>query len=311
MKNRIRYTLDEVLGNLFYPLPQFLFEGECKKLSNDARVLYSLLKNRHQLSIKNEWYNEKKEIYLIMKREEMESMLGLSAPTVRKALEELKSLNLIEEVRQGVNKPNLLFLLECKNLSLHVKKFYTPECKNLSPINTNSKKKDFNKTEISIYPSETEKPTEEKNDPIDLIDTQTVIKTYTPEEVAEKICLDELREERPDENEEINLINDCICEILTVENPVDPICRISRQPVPFVTVKNIFAQLDKNHVGYVIDCLNNNGNKYKINKNTKSYIMTSLFHAPRTISHFHKRDFKKPEPEKSAYTAEFAKKWGL
>ena len=163
-------------------------------------------------------------------------------------------------------------------------------------ININ-KEKDYNENEISIYPSKPEKPTEEKNDSIDEIDTEPTIKIYTPEEVAEKICLDKLREEHEDKQEEINIIYDCMCEILTDDNPVtaNPTVRIAKQNIPYITVKNIFKQLENEHIEYVIDSLNNNGNKYNINKNTKSYFMTSLFSAPRTITHYYKRDFKKDE----------------
>jgi DNA-binding transcriptional ArsR family regulator len=155
MNNRIRYTVEKVLSNTFYQMPKFLFGGEFKELSNDTRVLYMLLKDRHELSVKNEWYNKKGEVYLIMKRDEMEEMLNLSAPTIRKAINELKKLNLIEEERQGLNKPNLLYLLECKNLSLQnekklqskSKENYSQKHKDFSPSNTNRNKNDFSKTD--------------------------------------------------------------------------------------------------------------------------------------------------------------------
>jgi hypothetical protein len=40
--------VNDVKNNRFYQMPKFLFEGEFKdKLNNDARVLYSLLRDRH------------------------------------------------------------------------------------------------------------------------------------------------------------------------------------------------------------------------------------------------------------------------
>ena len=105
-----RYTVDEVQNNQFYQMPKFLFNDEFKKLSNDARVLYSLLRDRHQLSIKNNWVNDNNEVYLIYTRTEMEKMLGLSDKTVLKAVKQLTEHGLIEEVRQGINKPNLIYL---------------------------------------------------------------------------------------------------------------------------------------------------------------------------------------------------------
>jgi len=115
VNNRIRYTFDEIQCAAFYQLPKFLLEGEFENLSNDARVLYTLLKDRHELSIKNDWYNEKGEVYFIMTRLEMESMLKLSPKTTRKVIKELKTLNLIEEERRGNTQPNLIYLLKVKN----------------------------------------------------------------------------------------------------------------------------------------------------------------------------------------------------
>lgn len=116
MNNRIRYTFDEVMRDVFYQMPKFLFIGELKKLNNDARVLYSVLKNRHELSLKNHWINENNEVYLIFSREEMCDLLGVSENTILKAMKTLKSFNLIEEERQGLGKPNKIYLLALETL---------------------------------------------------------------------------------------------------------------------------------------------------------------------------------------------------
>jgi hypothetical protein len=105
-----RYLLEEIKQNQFYQMPKFLFEDEFKSLSNDARVLYSLLRDRHQLSIKNKWVNDKNEVFLIYSRSEMAEMLGISEGPVLNAIKQLKEFKLLEEERQGMNKPNLIFL---------------------------------------------------------------------------------------------------------------------------------------------------------------------------------------------------------
>ena len=66
-------------------MPKFLFEGEFKTLSNNARILYSILRDRHDLSLQNRWINEQNEVYLIYTRKNMEEMLGLADKTVKKA----------------------------------------------------------------------------------------------------------------------------------------------------------------------------------------------------------------------------------
>ncbi|MFZ2537395.1 MAG: replication initiator protein A [Oscillospiraceae bacterium] len=114
-----RYTLTDVTSNQFYQMPKFLFEGELKNsLSNDAKVLYSLLKDRHELSVKNNWVNEKNEVYLIYTREDLCDMLGCSPPTLRKTIDQLKKNNLMDEQRQGFNKPNYIFLNYINNFDI-------------------------------------------------------------------------------------------------------------------------------------------------------------------------------------------------
>jgi len=66
MSNRVRYTRNNILSNSFYQLPKFLFDTELADLSNDARVLYALLRNRHEISIKNGWYDVNDEVYLLL-----------------------------------------------------------------------------------------------------------------------------------------------------------------------------------------------------------------------------------------------------
>ena len=85
-----RYTKDHLTQSLFYQLPKFLFVEPLKStLSNDAKILYSLLRDRHSLSLANGWCNSRGEVYLICTRSEMCDLLGCSLPTVRKIVKEL------------------------------------------------------------------------------------------------------------------------------------------------------------------------------------------------------------------------------
>lgn len=155
---RVRYTLENVKNNRFYQMPKFLFEGEFKEMSNDARVLYSLLRDRHELSIKNNWVNENNEVYLIFTREDMAQLLGCSQPTLRKSIKQLTNLGLMEEERQGLNKPNIIYLTAVsientwneRNFQSRGKESFIQEGKNLSPNDTDFSDTDFSDT---IYQS--------------------------------------------------------------------------------------------------------------------------------------------------------------
>ena len=149
MSNRTRYTLDEIQRNTFYQMPKFLFEGEFNGLDNNAIVAYSLLRDRHDLSTKNQWINENGEIYLLFTREELCKLLRLSEPTVIKTMKTLKKFNLVEEERQGLGKPNKIYLLTVKNIDIS---------QNLKSLSSGTKEilgqelKDFvpNDTELKI-----------------------------------------------------------------------------------------------------------------------------------------------------------------
>jgi len=113
INNRMRYTRQAIVTNTFYQTPRFLTAGEFagSKISNNARILYTLLLDRHRISIKNGWFDDNGEVYIYFKREEMENQIGLSKITVLKVMQELKDLFLVEEKKQGLNKPNKIYLL--------------------------------------------------------------------------------------------------------------------------------------------------------------------------------------------------------
>ncbi len=93
-----RYTVAAAQQASFYQLPKFLFaEPYLSGLSNDGKILYALLRDRHSLSLKNGWVNNNNEIFILYSRQDMCEMIGRSLPTVRKVMKELIEYGLIEE----------------------------------------------------------------------------------------------------------------------------------------------------------------------------------------------------------------------
>ena len=111
--NRMRFTRQTIVSNTFYQMPRFLTAGEFagNSISNNARILYTLLLDRHRISVKNGWFDDNGEVYIYFKREEMENQIGLSKVTIIKVMQELKDFFLVEEKKQGLNKPNKIYLL--------------------------------------------------------------------------------------------------------------------------------------------------------------------------------------------------------
>ena len=181
MQKTRRYTKQDVVNNVFYQLPKFLFYEEFKDLSNDSRVLYSLLKDRHELSLSNGWLNDSGEVYFIFTRDNMGEILGLSKKTVIKTINELKKYGLIEEERQGQGKPNLIFLraisvdmpMKCKKSTSRSVKDTPLEIEDLHPNNTN-----INNTDNNQLVSSTD---EQTNEAIQKVIEQSQVDLYEDE----------------------------------------------------------------------------------------------------------------------------------
>ena len=110
--NRQYYTAAHLLDEHYYQFPKWLIEDpEFSQLSNDAKVLYTFLKDRFRLSAKNRWIDKQGRVFVICKRETMEATLHKSKNTITKIVGELTKKNLIEDVQNGKTRPNFIYLL--------------------------------------------------------------------------------------------------------------------------------------------------------------------------------------------------------
>lgn len=147
--------------NRFYQLPKFLFEDSYfSKMSTDAKVMYSILKDRFELSKRNNWIDNDGNIYLLYTNKQLCQILDYSEPKIIKLKKELENYNLISNERQGLNKPNKIYLLEPsydkelknfkfqnkKNLSSGTKKNLVQELKEFKPNDTNNSDTNNNDT---------------------------------------------------------------------------------------------------------------------------------------------------------------------
>lgn len=103
--------INEVKNNAFYQFPQWLLKEEpYKDLGDKAKLAYMLLFDRRTLSIKNKWYDDNGQIYMYFTIDQFMQELNCSNKAVLKAKKELVEVGLLEEVRQGRNKPNRLYI---------------------------------------------------------------------------------------------------------------------------------------------------------------------------------------------------------
>ena len=96
----------------FYRVPTVLFtEEQYKEMSAEAKVLYGILLKRMELSAKSGWLDEKGRVYIIFKQEEIMEKLSCAKQKAVKLLEELEGkYGLIERRRQGLGRPNLIYV---------------------------------------------------------------------------------------------------------------------------------------------------------------------------------------------------------
>ena len=149
----IPYKSNETLEHKYYQIPQELFVNEKykNKLNSDSKILYAFLLDRLSLSQKNHWIAEDNNVYLIFTREEVQEKLNLSDKTVTKSFKILMEVNLVQEKRQGLGKPNLIYVgkinhsdsenlrfLNRKNYDSGIGESTTLDSENLRGINTNN-----------------------------------------------------------------------------------------------------------------------------------------------------------------------------
>ena len=72
-----------------------------------------------------------------------------------------------------------------------------------------------------------------------------------------------------------------ICDVVCVPRKT---IRIGGEEYPYNLVKSKFLKLNSSHLQYVIGCMQNNTTKVA---NIKAYLITALYNAPNTISHYY------------------------
>ena len=102
----------------FYRVPRILIKDErFKGLSSDAKLLYGLMLDRMSLSMKNGWLDGQNRAYIYYTLDNVMEDLGCCRDKCIKIFAELdvkKGIGLIEKKRQGLGKPDIIYV---KNFS--------------------------------------------------------------------------------------------------------------------------------------------------------------------------------------------------
>ena len=109
-------TAAETLRHEYYQMPKYLIKDPYyKKLSARAKILFTLINDRARMSLtsrnKLKWVNEKGEVYVIYRREDMANDLGMHKTNVKDVVDELIDIGLIKEEQLGLNRCNRIYIL--------------------------------------------------------------------------------------------------------------------------------------------------------------------------------------------------------
>ena len=281
MKEIDYYKNNEILENSYYQIPQELFINNLykTKLNSDSKILYAFLLDRLSLSQKNHWFDEYGRVYLIFTREEVQDKLNLSDKTVTKAFKQLIDVNLVKEKRQGLGKPNLIYVGKIQ----HEEIIQSTETENLLLLN----RKNYDSVEVNNTNMDTENlrginPNNIKTNIIntDIINPQSNEEYISLNDVKEKCKLNEFT------NEEQTILEDVIerlyfADTLKVGNVEITNSKILSK-LHLINKDNLIQLLDitrnsnniKNITNYLMICLYNNLGNSNIKTKNKTAIST-------------------------------------
>lgn len=142
----------------FIRLPMVLMEDEIfESISIEAKVLYSYMLNRMGLSYKNGWIDEDGKVFIYYTIESIKDQFNCASEKANKLIAELdikSGIGLIEKKRQGLGKPNRIYVkdfmsifnnMELKNQEVRKTKFQKFD--NRNSRDSNIEIQDFRKSE--------------------------------------------------------------------------------------------------------------------------------------------------------------------
>ena len=268
----------------FIRVPKIFFENEAyRSMSAEAKILYGFLLDRVSVSLKNGWKDDQNRIFIICTIEEIMEKIGCGNKKAIQLLSELEDkIGLIERKRQGLGKPNLIYVkdfirtvdntgqrhfLKCQNDTSGSVRTTSLEMSESHGSNTNLSNTDMSKTENLIYPG---------------TDSDGMAERRSCEDYFRRsLEYDILLQNNPYEKETLEGILDLL---------VDTCCshkayiRIAGDNKSGEVVRSRFMKLDSSHIQYVLSCLKENTTDVR---NIRQYLLAALYNAPTTISAYY------------------------
>ncbi len=292
---------DESQQFQYFRIPRLLITSpRFKNLSVEAKLLYGMMLDRMSLSVKNEWYDEDGRVYIYFTVEEICEDMNCGRDKAMKLLGELdacKGIGLVDRVKQGQGKPTKLYVKRFTTREIppqpekqpdppmppqevdfadvqtsdfptsRSRDFRRAEVEETDPSYNNKNQTDFSHTDPSIYP------------PAPSAGRLVMDRYDAREKIKRQIDYDSLELTRP--YDDVESILELLVDVMT--NTAATI-RIGSQTLPTTTVKERFSRLDREHISYVMDSINQTTTKIN---NIRAYLLTALYNAPVTIGPYY------------------------
>lgn len=237
----------------FYRVPKTLFtEERFWNVSADAKMLYGILLDRMNLSAENSWLDDAGRVYIIFTIGEIKNSLGCAEKKAVKLLDELeKKCGLIERKRQGLGKPNLIYVknfvsdaverqfLNCQKdnsglVDTTIQELSKAQCNNTDINNT-----EHNNTDLFFSPDFSGKG-------YDGIGEFNRYYEYFYDELE----IENLKHDFQFDDEILDMILRLIVEVICSKRRQ---IRIASDDKPIEIVKSTFMKLNSEHIRFVMD----------------------------------------------------------
>ena len=276
----------------FIMLPRELLSAKFTTLSLHARVLYSLLLDRNELSEKNGMNDDCGKIVVFFPVEEVCQRLGCCRDTVTKLFRELEKFGMIKRKIQGLGRTALIYVKALSEYEAETEQSKIDDNKNVeqqdfaqrqnritdadksalqTPIFQDSgcrknRNQEADKT-VAIY---TERNYTEKNYQENIY-PQSISYDDAIDEIAHQIEYDVLSERGYGGmlDEIVGLIADTLCANA-------PSVRIAGRQIPVETIRSRFSRLSAEHIEQVIRSLECNAVNVR---NMRAYLLTAIYNS--------------------------------
>ena len=226
-------------------------------------------------------------MYIVYTVEDIMDALSCASQKAMKLMNELDDkCGLIERKRQGLGKPNLIYVKNFvavpeskfkngENQNSGVLKIETQEFPKSKGNNTEKNHTDLNDTESLPFTSFRggQKRESKRND----AERRVQYRELIMENISYDVLLLDLPYDKEIVEEILELIVDTVC---TTKETV----RISGDDKPAEVVRSRFLKLDSEHIRFVVSCMKENTTKIK---NIRQYLLATLYNASLTMTSYY------------------------